>query len=198
MSKGKIYLVGAGPGDYKLITLRAQELIQKADVLVYDRLVNKKILKFRKPDCELIYVGKKPDHHTLMQHEINDVLIEKAMGNRIVVRLKGGDPFIFGRGGEEAEYIRQRGLDFEIVPGISSFYSCPAYAGIPVTHRDFSNSFHVITGHEEEGKDDVDFDALAKLNGTLVFLMGMKNIGTISSKLIQGGKSPATPVAVMS
>ncbi|MBZ4646438.1 MAG: uroporphyrinogen methyltransferase / synthase [Petroclostridium sp.] len=197
MEKGKVYLVGAGPGDYKLITLRALELIQKADVLVYDRLVNKKILKYRSKSCELVYVGKEPDHHTLTQDEINDVLIQKAQEGKNVVRLKGGDPFIFGRGGEEAEYIRQHGLEFEIVPGISSFYSCPAYAGIPVTHREFSTSVHVITGHEEEGKEDVDYPTLAKLEGTLVFLMGMKNIGMISQKLIENGKRPDTPAAVI-
>ncbi|WHH59213.1 uroporphyrinogen-III C-methyltransferase [Petroclostridium sp. X23] len=197
MKKGKVYLVGAGPGDYKLITLKALELIQKAEVLVYDRLVNKKILKYRPTGCELVYVGKKPNHHTLTQDQINDVLIQKANEGKIVVRLKGGDPFIFGRGGEEAEYIRQHGADFEIVPGISSFYACPAYAGIPVTHRDFSTSVHVITGHEEDGKQDVDYAALAKLKGTLVFLMGMKNIGTITRNLIKNGKAPATPAAVI-
>ncbi|MGE4283229.1 MAG: uroporphyrinogen-III C-methyltransferase [Clostridia bacterium] len=197
MEKGKVYLVGAGPGDYKLITLRAFELIQKADVLVYDRLVNKKILKYRSSDCELIYVGKKPDQHTLTQDQINDVLIGKAKEGKVIVRLKGGDPFIFGRGGEEAEYIRQHGFDFEIVPGISSFYSCPAYAGIPVTHRDFSTSVHVITGHEEDGKEDVDYPTLARLSGTLVFLMGMKNIGLIAEKLMENGKSASTPAAVI-
>ena len=153
MNKGKVYLIGAGPGDVKLITVKGLECIQKADVIVYDRLANPRLLSYRKPEAKLIYVGKSPDRHTLTQDEINCVLVEEGLKGNVVARLKGGDPYVFGRGGEEGEELRKAGVAFEEVPGITSAISVPAYAGIPITHRDFTSTFTVITGHEEPGKE---------------------------------------------
>lgn len=149
---GKVFIIGTGPGDCKLITLKALECIGKADVIVYDRLINNKILKIAKAGSELIYVGKRPDCHAVSQEGINGILIEKALQGKTVARVKGGDPFIFGRGGEEAEALAEKGIEFEIVPGVTSAIAVPAYAGIPVTHRDFCSSLHIITGHEKPGK----------------------------------------------
>ncbi len=196
---GKVYIIGAGPGDHKLITFKAAECIGKADVIVYDRLVNKRVLKFAKKDAELVYAGKSAGLHSMSQDEINDILVKKAKEGKIVARVKGGDPFLFGRGGEEAECSRENGIEFEVVPGITSAVAVPAYAGIPVTHRDYCSSLHIITGHETPDKDGskLDYEVLAKLEGTLVFLMGLKNLKKISESLIKYGKDKNNPVAVI-
>ena len=179
--KGKVYITGVGPGDYRLLTLKALECISKADVIVYDRLISDKILSFARIGAELIYVGKKPDYHAVPQVEINKILAAKSLEGKIVTRVKGGDPFVFGRGGEEAEYLYDQGIEFEIVPGITSAIAVPAYAGIPVTHRDWCSSLHIITGHERPNKNDnaIDYQTLAKVQGTLVFLMGVENLPDI-------------------
>ena len=199
MKNGKVYLIGAGPGDIKLITVKGLECIQKADVIVYDRLANPRLLSYRRPDAELIYVGKSPDRHTLTQEEINQVLVEEGLKGKIVARLKGGDPYVFGRGGEEGEELRKAGVAFEEVPGITSAISVPAYAGIPITHRDFTSTFTVITGHEEPGKEtsNINWPRLAKDPGTLVFLMGVGNLPQIVEKLIANGKDGKTPIALI-
>lgn len=198
MSK-KVYLVGAGPGDYKLITLKGLECIEKADVVLYDRLINPRLLKYAKEDAEIIYVGKAPNAHSYSQEEISKLILDKALEGNIVTRLKGGDPFVFGRGGEEALLLTENNVEFEIVPGITSAISVPAYAGIPVTHRNVSSSFHVITGHEDPLKEEssLDFHALGKLKGTLVFLMGIRNIDSICKNLVQHGQPKERPVAVI-
>lgn len=196
---GKVYIVGAGPGDEKLITLKGIECIQRADVIVFDRLVNPRILQYAKAGAELVDAEKIPDCHAALQNEINRLIINRAQSGKIVARVKGGDPFVFGRGGEEAECLHVLGIKFEIIPGITAAVSVPAYAGIPVTHRDYCSSFHVITGHEQPGKQDssVDYRELAKLSGTLVFLIGVKNLPDICDNLLVYGKSPNTPVAVI-
>ena len=199
--KGKVYLVGAGPGDYKLLTLKGLECIKKADVIVYDRLANKNYLKEAKENCEFIYVGKASSNHTLPQDDINRVIADKAKEGKIVTRLKGGDPYVFGRGGEEGELLKEEGIEFEVVPGITSAIGGLCYAGIPITHRDHASSFHVITGHlREDDKEnpEINWNALANTNGTLVFLMGVANLQKISSNLIKEGKSKDTPVALIS
>ncbi|RJX24726.1 MAG: uroporphyrinogen-III C-methyltransferase [Dethiobacter sp.] len=197
---GKVYLVGAGPGDPGLITLKGLRVLSLAEVLVYDRLVNERLLSYARPGAELIYAGKEPGCHTLDQDAIGMLLVEKALEGHIVTRLKGGDPFIFGRGGEEAALLAENGIPFEIVPGVTSAVSVPAYAGIPVTHRGMSSSFAVITGHEEPGKNQssIAWDKLAAGVDTLVFLMGMQNLPLITRQLLINGCSPATPVAVIS
>lgn len=191
---GKVYLVGAGPGDAKLITLRGLELIQKADVIIYDFLVNKELLAFAKEDAEIIYAGKQASKHELPQKDINALIVNKAKKDVVVVRLKGGDPFIFGRGGEEAQALAEHGVSFEIVPGITSAISVPAYAGIPLTHRDFASTVAFITGHEDEKKTEstIRWNELATGPDTLVFLMGVKNLRTIKERLIKGGRNPET------
>lgn len=196
--KGKVYLVGAGPGDYKLMTLKGMECIQKADVLIYDNLINREYLKEVKKDCELIYVGKKSSNHTLSQEEINNLIKDKSLEGKIVTRLKGGDPYVFGRGGEEGQVLNSYGVDFEVVPGITSAIGGLCYAGIPITHRDYASSFHVVTGHlRDDNKENngINWNALAKINGTLVFLMGVSNIKNICENLISEGKEKLTPVA---
>ncbi len=199
MNKGKVYLIGAGPGDVKLITVKGLECIQKADVIVYDRLANPRLLSYRKPEAKLIYVGKSPDRHTLTQDEINRVLVEEGLKGNVVARLKGGDPYVFGRGGEEGEELRKAGVAFEEVPGITSAISVPAYAGIPITHRDFTSTFTVITGHEEPGKEtsNIHWPRLAQDPGTLVFLMGVGNLPQIVEKLVTNGKDAQTPIALI-
>ncbi|MEJ5299803.1 MAG: uroporphyrinogen-III C-methyltransferase [Thermodesulforhabdaceae bacterium] len=196
--KGKVYLVGAGPGDPGLITVKAQNLIAKADVIVYDYLANESLLSLAKPEAEKIYVGKKAGAHTLSQAEINQLLIDKGR-NSVVVRLKGGDPFVFGRGGEEAQALASAGIPYEVVPGVTAAVAVPAYAGIPLSHRDITASMTFVTGHEKEGQEDskINWEALAKLGGTLVFFMGVKNISLIASRLIDNGLSPQTPAAVI-
>lgn len=198
--KATIYLVGAGPGDSKLITLKGLELIKRADCIIYDYLVNPELLKFRKNDCELIYAGKKAGAHTLTQGKINELLVRKARVHRNVVRLKGGDPFIFGRGAEEALYLRKKKINFEVVPGITSAIAAPAYAGIPLTERSRASTVGFITGHEDPAKLDstIDWEALAKALGTMVFLMGVGNLDLIAKKLIASGKPKNTPVALIS
>ncbi|MCX8131194.1 MAG: uroporphyrinogen-III C-methyltransferase [Clostridia bacterium] len=196
---GKVYILGVGPGDYKLMTLKAAECIGKSDVIIYDRLVNSKVLKLAKDDAELIYVGKMPDCHAVPQDGINEILVSKAKEGKTVARVKGGDPFMFGRGGEEAEALYESGIEFEIVPGVTSAISVPAYAGIPVTHRDFCSSLHIVTGHEKPGRESsfIDYGVLSRLEGTLIFLMGVKNLQEICSNLIKHGKDKDTPVAVI-
>ncbi len=195
---GKVYLVGAGPGDPGLITVRGLKLLRKADVVVYDRLVNPSLLDEAPKGATRIFVGKLTGFHTLPQKEINDLLITHARCSRQVVRLKGGDPFIFGRGGEEAEALAEAGIPFAIVPGVTSAVAVPAFAGIPLTHRGLSSSFAVITGHEAcKAQSSVDWGRLATAVDTLVVLMGIKNLPEIVSKLLSHGRSPETPVALI-
>ncbi|WP_273125433.1 uroporphyrinogen-III C-methyltransferase [Bacillus weihaiensis] len=194
----KVFLVGAGPGDEDLLTLKALKCIQKADVILYDRLVNKEILKHAKEECDLIYCGKLPNYHTMKQETINHFLIKYAKTGKVVTRLKGGDPFVFGRGGEEAEALASQNIPFEIVPGISSGVAAAAYAGIPVTHRDLSASVAFVTGHRKEGIDEeIKWESLAKGIDTLAIYMGVSNLPYIQKQLIKHGKSKETPVAVI-
>lgn len=195
---GKVYLVGAGPGDYELITVKGVNCIKEADVIIYDSLINKKLLSYAKDNVEKIFVGKRAGKHSFNQDEINNLLVQKAKENETVIRLKGGDPFVFGRGGEEAIFLKEHNIEFEIIPGISSSIAAAVYSGIPVTHRDISSSFHVVTGHESSGNNTIDYKVLAKFSGTLVFLMGLGNLKDICLKLIKFGKSSGTPVAVIS
>lgn len=198
-AKGRVYLIGAGPGDPKLITVRGLEAIRNADVVVYDRLASPKLLGHMKPGAEKIFVGKLPDKHMMKQEDINLLLVELAAKGKSVARLKGGDPSVFGRVGEEAETLAESGIDFEIIPGVTSAIAVPAYAGIPVTHRDFTSSFSIVTGHEYPNKtyNRVDWDHLAKASGTLVFLMGVANIENITAELKKGGMNEETPVALI-
>jgi uroporphyrinogen III methyltransferase/synthase len=199
MKKPIVYLVGSGPGDVNLLTIRACDLIKTCDVLIYDYLVDKSIISLASDSCEKIYVGKSGANHTLEQKDINRLIVEKALERRMTVRLKGGDPFIFGRGGEEALFCREKNINFEIVCGISSAYAVPAFAGIPVTHRGISSSVAFITGHEDPSKQesDIRWDRIASGAQTLVFLMGVKNLPYISSRLIENGLSANTPAAVI-
>ncbi|GFP19691.1 uroporphyrin-III C-methyltransferase / precorrin-2 dehydrogenase / sirohydrochlorin ferrochelatase, partial [Candidatus Hakubella thermalkaliphila] len=196
---GKVYLVGAGTGDEGLMTLRGLQCLKEADVIVYDRLASERPLDVTRKGAEKIYAGKFASHHTLKQEEINVLLAQKAQEGKVVVRLKGGDPFIFGRGGEEAEYLADQGIDFEVVPGVSSAYAVPAYAGIPVTQRGHTSTVAFITGHEDDTKDDSDIDwaHISTGVGTLVFLMGVRNLELIVKNLIEYGRPPETPVAVI-
>lgn len=197
--KGRVYLVGAGPGDIGLLTIKGMKCIQKADVVIYDFHLNAQVLNYINHDAEFIYAGKRGGHHTMTQDEINRVLIEKAMEGKVVCRLKGGDPFVFGRGGEEAEELVKNNIEFEVVPGVSSAVAAPAYAGIPITHRLYSSSFAVIPGYEDTTKDEsaIDWARLATGVGTLIFLMAVKNIDVLVKKLIENGRDPETPVAVI-
>ena len=199
VKKGKVYLVGAGPGDTGLMSKRGLELVQRADVLVYDNLISPSLLNEAREDAEFIYAGKRSSNHHLRQEETNALLVEKALLGKCVVRLKGGDPFIFGRGGEEAQELLKAGISYEVVPGISSCYAAAAYAGIPVTHRDYASSFHVITGHESNTKEGLalNYATLAREEGTLIFLMGLQNLPGIVAQLLEHGKSPSTPAAVI-
>ncbi|MCC8169392.1 MAG: uroporphyrinogen-III C-methyltransferase [Oscillospiraceae bacterium] len=191
-----VYLVGAGPGDRELITVKALNCIKNAEVIVFDHLINASLLNDAPPDCRLIYAGKISGSHHLAQEEINAVIVKYGAEGRNVVRLKGGDPFVFGRGCEEARALLENGIYFEIVPGVSSCYSAAEYAGIPVTHRGAASSFHVITGHETHGR--IDYGLIAKEEGTLVFMMGLQALDSICERLISGGKPPETPAAVIS
>ncbi|MBW1727026.1 MAG: uroporphyrinogen-III C-methyltransferase [Deltaproteobacteria bacterium] len=197
--KGKVYLVGAGPGDPGLITVKGLECIKNADVLIYDYLASPVLLKHAQKHAEILYVGKKGGDHTLSQDEINTLIAEKAQKGLTVTRLKGGDPFIFGRGGEEAEMLIKNDIPFEIVPGVTSAIAAPAYAGIPLTHRKFTSTVAFVTGHEDPLKEEssIDWAALAKGIGTLVFLMGVKNLPFITHRLIHHGMDPDTPVALI-
>ena len=196
---GKVYLVGAGPGDPGLLTLKAKECLSRADVIIYDNLANRIFLKYADSDAELIYVGKKGGNHTMLQKDINSLIVDKARTGHFVVRLKGGDPFIFGRGGEEALELIEAGIDFEVVPGITSAIAVPAYAGIPLTHRNYTSTVAFVTGHEDPQKEksDIAWDKLATGAGTLVFLMGVANLPRIVERLMEHGRAPDTPVAVI-
>lgn len=194
---GTVYLVGAGPGDPDLITVRGQRLLRRADVVVYDRLVHADLLQEARANGELYYVGKAPGEHKVSQTEINAFLTAKARRGNMVVRLKGGDPFVFGRGGEEAWHLHSVGVDYEVVPGITSATGVPAYAGIPVTHRGRSRAFTVVTGHTCAMDDtNLDWDHLTSVD-TLVILMGLGRLPTIADRLIDAGRAPETPVAVI-
>ncbi|MFH1382035.1 MAG: uroporphyrinogen-III C-methyltransferase [Chloroflexota bacterium] len=199
MTKGKVYLVGAGPGDPGLITVKGLDCLKRADVIVYDRLIDDSLLKSARPDAEKIYVGKSGRYHSLEQKEINKLLVKKAQEGKTVVRLKGGDPFVLGRGGEEAETLTENNISFEIVSGVSSAVAVPAYAGIPVTHRRVASSFAVVTGHEDAGKkkSSIAWDKVANGADTLVCLMGVNNLAQIVSQLIKNGRTETTPVAVI-
>ncbi len=199
MKQGKVYLVGAGPGDPGLMTVKGLDRLRHADVVIYDRLVDESILNEIRADAEKIYVGKASSHHTLEQEVINQLLIQKAREGKVVVRLKGGDPFVLGRGGEEAEALAENHIPFEVVPGVSSAVAVPAYAGIPVTHRGIASSFTVVTGHKasEKGKPHIAWDKLSAATDTLVVLMGIGNLSFVVHQLIRNHKSPSTPVAVI-
>ena len=196
---GKVYLTGAGPGDMELLTLKALRVVREADVIIYDRLVNDDILKESKKSCKLIYVGKENKHHILPQEEINALLHKKALEHDVVVRLKGGDAVVFGRGGEEALYLASRGIDFEFIPGITSAIAVPEMAYIPLTHRGKSVSFRVVTGYEapEKGYAQIDWHSFVQ-DETIVFLMGLHQLQTIATQLIAIGKAKSYPVAVIS
>jgi uroporphyrinogen III methyltransferase/synthase len=195
----RVFLVGAGPGDPGLITVRGRECIARADVIIYDHLANPAMLDWAETGSELIYVGKKGGKHTMAQGDINALIVSKSREGKVIVRLKGGDPFIFGRGGEEAEVLAGEGIAFEVVPGITSAIAVPAYAGIPLTHRDYTSTVAFVTGHEDpcKSRSSIDWDRLATGVGTLVFLMGVGNLGKIASRLTDGGRSPETPVAMI-
>lgn len=195
----KVYLIGAGPGDPGLFTLKGRDCLAAADVVIYDALANDALLAYARKDAELIYVGKVAGNHALPQDGINRLLVEKAREGKVVARLKGGDPYIFGRGGEEAEALLEAGIPFEEVPGISSTIAAPAYAGIPLTHRNFASSVTIITGHENPDKPGSvhNWQALAQSASTLVFVMGMKNLPDIARNLLAAGMDPATPAALV-
>lgn len=196
---GKVYLVGSGPGDPELLTLKARRLIDSAEVIIYDQLPGKAILSSMPENAEKIDAGKFAGKHTLTQNKINEAIVQKAKEGKMVVRLKGGDPYVFGRGGEEAEALVQEGIEFEIVPGITSAIAVPAYAGIPVTHRESTSMVTFITGHEDPTKEEsgLDWDALAKFGGTIVILMGVKMLRRNAEELMKNGKDPKTPVAII-
>lgn len=196
---GKVYLVGAGPGDPGLFTLKGKSLLECADVVVHDALVSPPILAMINPDAEVINAGKRRGHHSMLQPEITQLLIEKAAAHAVVVRLKGGDPFVFGRGGEEMAGLVAAGIAVEVVPGITAGVAVPAYAGIPVTHRDQSSSVAFVTGHESAGKyrPQVNWRALAQGVETIVVYMGIRNLDTITAELVAAGLSPETPVALI-
>lgn len=197
--KGTVYLIGAGPGDPKLLTIRGMEILQKAECIVYDRLIGEELLGLAPAETERIYAGKADHHHTLPQEEINRILAEKAAQYSCIVRLKGGDPYVFGRGGEEGAYLRAQGIAFEEVPGISSAIAGLAYAGIPITHRGLATGFHVITAHDKRDRmTDIDFKALLNPKDTIVFLMGLSKVGEIARGLVSAGRDPLTPAAVIS
>ena len=194
-----VYLVGAGPGALDLVTLRARQLIRHADVLVYDYLCNPEMLAWARDGVEIIYAGKTASAHTLTQDEINALLVERGQAGKTVVRLKGGDPYVFGRGGEEAQVLRRAGIPFEVVPGVTSAIAAPAYAGIPVTHRDAASTVTFVTGHEDPTKPGsaIDWPHLARLRGTKIFLMGVERLREIAQRLMSEGAEPGTPVALV-
>jgi uroporphyrin-III C-methyltransferase len=198
MVHGKVYLVGAGPGDPKLLTIKAAELLKEADVVIYDRLVSEEILNLADPKAEKLYVGKRTGKHDVPQDKITELIIEKAQGGGKIVRLKGGDPFMFGRGGEEAEALVESGIEFEIVPGVSSAIVAPMYAGIPLTHRDYAASVAIVTGHRAGDADrTIEWAKIADAVDTMVILMGVESLDAIAEKLLEGGVSPNKPVAIV-
>ncbi len=196
---GKVYLVGSGPGDPELLTIKAKRLIENAEVVLYDQLPGKAILGMLPEDAEKIDVGKYAGNHKLSQWQINELLVKRAKDGKIVVRLKGGDPYLFGRGGEEAQALAREGIEVEVVPGITSAIAVPTYAGIPVTHRDYASMVTFITGHEDPTKEEtaIDWELLARFEGTLVILMGVSMLERNVRELIKHGKSVYTPVAVI-
>lgn len=198
MKNGKVYLVGAGIGEADNITIKAKKILETADVIVHDRLLNKELLNNLPSHIELIDVGKSSSEHLMKQEDINALLVQRARQGHRVVRLKGGDPYVFGRGGEEGEELHREGVDFEVVPGITSGIAGLCYAGIPITHRDFASSLHLITGHRRNEGGEIDYSSLATLEGTLVFYMGLKSLSSIVRGLLDAGKSPETPTAVIS
>src|SRR3569833_3416132 len=205
---GTVYLVGAGPGDPRLIAVGGAEALRRADIVVYDRLAHPSLLDYAPSNAEKVYVGKKADNHSMVQDDINDLLAKSALEGKTVVRLKGGAPFVFGRGGEEADFVRERGIPFVVIPGVTSAIAGAAYAGIPVTHRDASSSFAVITGHERDANGESGsreggaaeqrrrWDRIANAADTLVFLMGVENLAEIVEQLICHGRSPETPISL--
>jgi uroporphyrin-III C-methyltransferase len=198
MVHGKVYLVGAGPGDPKLLTIKAAELLKEADVVIYDRLVSEEILNLANPKAEKLYVGKRTGKHEVPQDKITELIIEKAQGGGKIVRLKGGDPFMFGRGGEEAEALVESGIEFEIVPGVSSAIVAPMYAGIPLTHRDYAASVAIVTGHRAgDAEKQVDWVKIANAVDTMVILMGVESLEGIVSKLLKGGINTDRPIAMV-
>lgn len=198
MEKGKVWLVGAGPGDAGLLTRKGYSVLENAQVVVYDSLVSDAILSIIPDEAEKIDAGKRAGNHKLRQEETNKLLLEKALEGKLVVRLKGGDPFLFGRGGEELELLEENGIEYEVVPGITSAISVPAYNGIPVTHRDFCSSVHIITGHKKQGEAyNIDFEALVRTKGTLVFLMGVSALADICNSLIEAGMDKDMPAAIL-
>jgi uroporphyrin-III C-methyltransferase len=196
--KGKVYLVGAGPGSPDLLTIRARKVLEKAEVVLYDQLAGG-VRGFLPKQAELIDCGKSGSRHTMEQEEIERTMVEKALEGKQVVRLKGGDPFLFGRGGEELEVLRGAGIPVELVPGVSSAFAVPGCVGIPVTHRDHASEVVILTGHEDPGKGEstLDWGLLAKFRGTIVILMGVKNLSSIAAHLVARGKDPETPVAII-
>ncbi|XOB62765.1 uroporphyrinogen-III C-methyltransferase [Campylobacterota bacterium DY0563] len=197
--ESKVYLTGAGPGDIELLTVKALKVIQTADVIIYDKLANPEILKEAKKDVETIFVGKEKGFHRVPQDEINEIIYQCALKYKNVVRLKGGDPFVFGRGGEEALYLKERGIKFEIIPGVTSAISVPAYAGIPVTNRGITPSFRVVTGHRKSSENIAHINWKSFIEDeTIVFLMGLHNISLIVTKLLEVGKSKDYPCAIIS
>ncbi|WP_248924511.1 uroporphyrinogen-III C-methyltransferase [Paenibacillus hamazuiensis] len=200
IEKGTVFFVGAGPGDPKLITLKGLECIQIADVIVYDRLANPALLEHARKDAEIIYVGKHPSHHTIPQEQINEIIVAKALEGKTVTRLKGGDPCVFGRVGEEALELVEHGISYEIVPGVTAGIAVPAYAGIPVTHRKVATTFAMVTGHlcQDDTIPEEKWNALATGIDTVAFYMGMSNIEFLCGQLVRHGRAPQTPVAVVS
>src|SRR3989339_1552524 len=198
-NKSKVYLTGAGPGDPGLITLKAIECLKKAKVVIYDRLVNPELLKYAPQDAEILYAGKASKKHSLTQDEINRLIVKKAKEGKTVVRLKGGDPFLFGRGAEEALELAKNKIPFEVIPGVSSAIAVPAYAGIPLTHREFTSSVGIFTGHEDPAKENsrIDWEKISTGLGTLVFLMGVENLESIVKNLLKSGRSPSSPCALI-
>lgn len=195
---GNVVLVGAGPGDRGLLTLRGKEVIEQAEVVIYDRLVSPEVMSLVSAEAEKINVGKRMDHHPVPQHQINQIILEKALEGKRVVRLKGGDSFLFGRGAEELELLRAHEIEYEVVPGITSAIAVPTYAGIPVTHRNLTSSVHIITGHAKAGAEmDIDFDALVVHKGTLIFLMGLTALETLMNGLLRAGMSADMPAATI-
>ncbi len=198
MVRGKVFLVGAGPGDPELLTVKAAELLKGAEVVVYDRLVSDAILKLAPESAEKVYVGKRTGKHVVPQEKITELIVKKALAGKNVVRLKGGDPFVFGRGGEEAEALAENNIRFEVVPGVTSAIAAPMYAGIPLTHRDYASSVAIVTGHRAgNGEKTVKWAKIAGAVDTIVILMGVESLESITKKLVDGGLNPNTPVAII-